>query len=106
MKVEDCGGGLGGRFIYYFPAPQNTSKYGRHEVDALLKGDDDQPVNSMQKGVEETWLLVRLLTPEKGPVVSMCNGTGTALVATLLEGRVCLRVEKDRVQNHFARLRL
>ena len=106
VKFDDCGGGLGGRMQYFFPRPESVPKYGRYEIDGLLKGDRGEAVNKTQKSIEESRLLVRLLAPDGGPVVSVCNGTGTAMVASLMEGRDCLGVESDSVQNQMARRRL
>ena len=106
VKADNAGGGLGGRMTYVFPKAEKRSKYGRHEIDALLTGDRGKAVNSTQKSVEETRLLVRVFTPDRRPVVSVCNGTATAQVVALLEGRESLGVESDRVQNLVARRRL
>ena len=93
---------MGGRMQYFFPRPESIPKYDRYEIDGLLTGDKGEAINKTQKSVEESRLLVRLLAPNVGPVVSVCNGTGTAMVASLMEGRDCLWVESNSVQNQMA----
>ena len=96
---------LRGRFMYHFRPPRIDSKYGRPEVDALLYSGKIA-VNQTQKSVEETCLLVCTLAPGGGSVLSMCNGTGTALVAAALEGRHAVGVDLSERQCKFAMRRL
>ena len=96
---------LGGRFQYHFQPPRKRSKYGRPEVDALLYAGTHL-VNPTQKSIEETRLLVRTLAPRGGSVLSMCNGTGTALVAAAMEGRHAVGVDLSQRQCSHARTRL
>ena len=96
---------LMGRFQYCFQPPRKRSKYGRPEVDALLYAGT-QVVNPTQKSLEETRLLVRTLAPRGGSVLSMCNGTGTALVAAAMEGRHAVGVDLSERQCSHARKRL
>lgn len=96
---------LGGRFLYSFPPPLVDSKYGRTDVDAQLR-EDGAAVNPTQKSVEETRLLVRTLAPQGGAVLSLCNGTGTALVAAAMEGRMAVGVDDSRRQCEFTAKRL
>ena len=96
---------LGGRFWYSFPPPEASSKYGRIEIDGELR-HKSAPVNSTQKSIEETRMLVRTLCPGGGAVLSLCNGTGTALIASCLEGRMCVGVDSSKRQCEWARRRL
>ena len=96
---------LRGRFMYSFAPPRKLSKYGRPEVDAMLYAHQ-QLVNPTQKSLEETCLLVRTLAPRGGAVLSMCNGTGTALVAAAMEGRHAVGVDISERQCQYARRRL
>ncbi len=106
MKADNSGGGLGGRFQFSFAKPQKISTYGRHDLDAVLVGAQRSIVNRTQKSIDEARLLVRLLSPRGGLVVSVCNGTGTTMVAALLEGRHCVGVDDDEHQNTVCRERL
>ena len=54
VKFDDCGGGLGGRMQYFFPRPESVPKYGRYEIDGMLKGDRGEAVNKTQKSIEES----------------------------------------------------
>ena len=96
---------LGARFQYSFAPPRKASKYGRPEVDAVLYNRAD-PVNPTQKSIEETRLLIRTLAPRGGSVLSMCNGTGTALIAAAIEGRHAVGVDLSPRQCSHARRRL
>ena len=51
-------------------------------------------------------MLVRTLCPGGGAVLSLCNGTGTALIASCLEGRMCVGVDSSKRQCEWARRRL
>lgn len=94
-----------GRFTFSFPPPQVHSRYGRLDIDGELM-DGKSKVNATQKGVEETRLLIRQLAPEGGSVLSVCNGTGTALVAAAMEGRNALGIDNDEYQCRWARRRM
>ena len=59
-----------------------------------------------QKSVDECRLLVRELTPNKGAVLSLCNGTGSVQVAAALEGRSSLGVDSSERQVRWAKKRL
>ena len=96
---------LGGRFWYSFPRPEATSKYGRMDIDAELR-HEGASVNPTQKSVEETRMLVRTLCPGGGAVLSLCNGTGTALVASCLEGRMSVGIDSSKRQCEWCRRRL
>lgn len=96
---------LGGRFWYSFPPPEAASKYGRLDIDAELR-HEGAAVNPTQKSVEETRMLVRTLCPGGGAVLSLCNGTGTALIASCLEGRMCVGVDNSKRQCEWCSRRL
>ena len=66
----------------------------------------DEPVNPTQKSVEEARLLIRTLAPKGGSVLSMCNGTGTALVAAAMEGRHAVGVDLSQRQCSCVRTRM
>ena len=94
------GNGMGGRMHFTFPCVGRRSKFGRAEIDALLWDPAHKAaVNRTQKGVEESRLLVRHLTPEGGRVLSICNGAGSVLVAAALEGRGAVGVDSSHYQN-------
>lgn len=103
VRAEDSR--LQGRFQYSFPSPQSASKYGRPEVDSELR-DNGAPVNPTQKTIEETRLLIRVLAPRRGAVLSVCNGTGTALVAAALEGRHAVGIDNSGRQCEWAKRRI
>ena len=101
------GDGMGGRTQFTFPSVGKRSKFGRAEIDAQLwDAVVNAPVNTTQKAVEESRLLVRHLTPECGRVLSICNGTGSVLVAAALEGRSAVGVDSSHYQNSWAVRRL
>ena len=103
VSVQFDGSALGGSTELYFPKPRTESRYGRSDVDALVKADPkEKPINSTQKSVEECRCLIRHLTPEKGPVLSVCNGVGTAMIAAALEGRNSVGVDTSTLQNSWA----
>jgi hypothetical protein len=99
VVADDAGGHLGGRFTFSFPRPEKRSRYMRPELDAVLCGDLGEEVNRTQKSIDECRLIIRLCTPNQGWVLSICNGTGTAMIAAALEGRSCVGVEKSVSQN-------
>ena len=108
------GNGLGGGTELSFPRPVTRSRYGRSDIDAAvideggkgLGGGKAQWINATQKSVEECRCLVRHLTPQQGLVLSVCNGTGTAMIAAALEGRSSVGVDKSLLQCTWARRRL
>lgn len=92
---------LGANPLRFFLKPGNYSKFGRAEVDAIvMKGD--KALNPTQKSVEAMRWLVRHFGRSgaglPGMVVSACDGTGTATVAALLEGRNVIAFEKSASQ--------
>lgn len=106
VRADDIGGGLGGRFIFSFPKPTASSRYGRPELDASLNVDSKVAYNATQKPIDEARLLVRLLAPDGGCVLSACNGTGTTLVAAALEGRDSVGVDTSSSQTMCAQGRV
>ena len=98
---------LGGRFAFNFPSPTRSSKYGRYEVDGLLT-EGGVAVNATQKPIEEARLMVRALRPDGcgGAVLSLCNGTGTTMIAAALEGMDAVGVDDNKQQCTWARRRL
>lgn len=101
----DAGSPLGGRFVYSFPSPATHTRYGRAELDAVV-GMHGKAVNPTQKPLEETRLLIRQLSPNSGAVVSLCNGTGSALIAAGMEGRWAAGLENSATQCEWARRRV
>ena len=51
-------------------------------------------------------MLVRTLCPGGRVDLSLCNGTGTALIASCLEGRMCVGVDSSKRQCEWCRQRL
>ena len=97
---------LGGRTMFNVPVLRNSSKCGRLDLDARIKDDYGEVVNETQKTVEETRLLVRHTSKRGEWILSLCNGTGTGLVAATLEGRNSVGVDYDAYQVQWARNRM
>jgi hypothetical protein len=106
VVADDAGGKLGGRFVFSFPHPGRSSRYMRPEMDARLIGDQGQDINRTQKSLDECRLIIRLCTPGEGWVLSVCNGTGTAMIAAALEGRSSVGIENSVTQNVMCRKRI
>jgi hypothetical protein len=106
VVADDAGGHLGGRFSFSFPHPEKKSRYMRPDLDAVMCGDLGEEINRTQKSIDECRLVIRLCTPNQGWVYSICNGTGTAMIAAALEGRSSVGIEKSVNQNVMCRKRI
>ena len=68
-----------------FPPARAYSKYGRPELDAQVR-IQGKALNKAQKPHELYRWIFRKFTPVGAPILSLFEGTGSAMVAALVEG--------------------
>ena len=68
-----------------FPPARLYSKYGRPELDAQQRVGS-KVLNKAQKPHELYRWIFKKFTPAKASILSLCEGSGTACVAALVEG--------------------
>jgi hypothetical protein len=95
---------LGSSPVRHFMQPSTTSRYGRHDIDAVQTANgkrDGPPANKAQTPVEAVRWGIRHFSKAEC-VVSVGNGTGTGCIAAMVEGQSCIGIDIDRGQHEVA----
>ena len=87
--------------IRWFPPPCSVSKYGNPAEDTVCKAGT-LVVNKTQKSIELMRWIVRTCSKEQEPILSLFDGTGTATLASVIEGHCAVGLDYSEVMHETA----